>query len=126
MEDNTIRAITIGVGVLIAIATITIVLTYYNTAKESMSVVGAGNNLYKNYNKYIVDIITTPEARGTDVINLLNYFEEDNSVILNLINKDGAQVSNRREFRNDTKANERFRITVNDDSATNITVEAID
>lgn len=124
-EDNAIRAITIGVGVLIAIATISLVLTYYNTSKEAMSAIGTGNNLYKNYNKHIVDILTTPEARGTDIINLLNYFEKDDSITLNLYDSKGIQVG-KSDFRYKIKANERFIITVNDKAATNITVTAID
>ena len=125
MNDNAIRAITIGVGVIIAIATISLVLTYYNTAKEGMSQVGRGNNLYENYNKYVRDVLIKSDARGTDIINLLNYVENDPSITLNIykINNDIISKSALREI---VKPNERFIITVNDEAATNITIRAID
>ena len=125
MNDNAIRAITIGVGVIIAIATISLVLTYYNTAKEGMSQVGRGNNLYENYNKYVRDVLIKSDARGTDIINLLNYVENDPSITLNIykVNNDIISKSALREI---VKPNERFIITVNDEAATNITIRAID
>lgn len=125
MSDNAIRAITIGVGVFIAIATISLVLTYYNTAKEGLSLVGRGNNLYENYNKYVRDVLTKEDARGTDIINLLNYVENDPSMTLNIYMTDDVNVS-KAKLREIVKPNERFIITVNDEAATNITIRAID
>ena len=125
MNDNAIRAITIGVGVIIAIATISLVLTYYNTAKEGMSQVGRGNNLYENYNKYVKDVLTKEDARGTDIINLLNYVENDPSITLNIY-KFNNEIISKSALREQVKPNERFIITVNDEAATNITIRAID
>ena len=125
MESNAMKAITIGVGVLIAIATISLVMMYYNTAKAGMSAVGRGNDLNANYYSYIVDVLTESQVYGTDVINLLNYFEDDMSVTLNLFDKNGNKID-RHVYRNKIKPNEKFLITVNNDSVTDITVEAID
>ena len=125
MEDNTVRAITIAVGVLISIATISLVVMYYNTAKESFSAIGRGNDLNTNYNKHVVDILTKSEARGTDITNILNYFENNPSITLNVYDKDGNE-SSVSTLRNTVKPNEKFIITVNNSSATDITIEALD
>ena len=125
MEDNTVRAITIAVGVLISIATISLVVMYYNTAKEGMSAIGKGNDLNTNYNRHVVDILTKTEARGTDITNIINYFENNPSITLNVYDKDGNE-SSLSTLKSTVKPNEKFIITVNNDSATDITIEALD
>lgn len=82
-ESNAIRAITIGVSTLIAIATISAVLMYYNTAKATVQEIGTGVDLYGNYASYVKDILVKPSdstVSGTDVINLLNYFYKNTDV----------------------------------------------
>lgn len=87
-ESAPIRAIVIGVSVLIAIATISSVLMYYNTAKQMASNVGRGQDFAENYEQSIQDILTegsynvagTNYITGADVKNLLNYFYNDETV----------------------------------------------
>ena len=88
-ESAPIRAIVIGVSVLLAIATISGVLMYYNTAKQMASNVGRGQDFAANYEQSIQDILLTGSPNvtgnnsyitGADVKNLLNYFNEDENV----------------------------------------------
>mgnify|MGYP007097042847 CR=1 FL=1 len=50
-ESAPIRAIVIGVSTLLAVATISAVLMYYNTAKQMASNVGRGK-LWPKYSRY--------------------------------------------------------------------------
>lgn len=87
-ESAPIRAIVIGVSVLLAIATISAVLMYYNTAKQMASNVGRGQDFAGNYEQSIQDILTKGSynvagknyVTGADVKNLLNYFYGDESM----------------------------------------------
>lgn len=87
-ESAPIRAIVIGVSVLLAIATISAVLMYYTTAKQMASNVGRGQDFAGNYEQSIKDILIsgsynvsgTNYITGADVKNLLNYFYNDENV----------------------------------------------
>lgn len=94
-ESAPIRAIVIGVSVLLAIATISGVLMYYNTAKQMASNVGRGQDFAANYEQSIQDILLTGTPNvtgnnnyitGADVKNLLNYFYNDENVQIDVIN----------------------------------------
>lgn len=94
-ESAPIRAIVIGVSVLLAIATISGVLMYYNTAKQLASNVGRGQDFAANYEQSIQDILLTGTPNvtgnnnyitGADVKNLLNYFYNDENVQIDVIN----------------------------------------
>lgn len=121
--DNAIRAITIGVSILIAIVTISLVLTYYNTAKEGVSSLNSQTKLYENYDAYIREIFIKDNAYGTDVINLLNYFDNNKSV--NIVISDKGKNYLPATYKSIVKPNQKFKITV-DDSVTNIVITAID
>lgn len=121
-ESNAIKAIAIAAGVFMAVATISLVMLYYNTAKTGLSSVGKGTNVYDNYDKHIRSILTKKNAYGTDVVNLINYFENNAGVNLNIKNKTGNNFQ-----REDILPNQKFIIDY-DDSATilKITASAID
>lgn len=76
-DSNAIRAITIGAGLLISITTISLILTYYNVAKSTAQSIGTGTNISQNYDRHIRDILTKKNIKGSDVINICNYFEEE-------------------------------------------------
>lgn len=76
-DSNAIRAITIGAGLLISITTISLILTYYNVAKSTAQSIGTGTNISQNYDRHIRDILTKENIKGSDVINICNYFEEE-------------------------------------------------
>lgn len=76
-DSNAIRAITIGAGLFISITTISLILTYYNVAKNTAQTIGTGTNISQNYDRHIRDILTKANIKGSDVINICNYFEEE-------------------------------------------------
>lgn len=93
-ESAPIRAIVIGVSTLLAVATISAVLMYYNTAKQMASNVGRGQDFAANYEQSIQDILTagtynvsgTNYITGADVKNLLSYFYNTEDVRIDVIN----------------------------------------
>ncbi len=86
MEDVSVRAITIGVGVIVALVTITAVLTYYNTAKDAVRQIGSGTDIAGLYEKSIEDILLKNKVSGTDIKNILNYFVGRQDVNINVTN----------------------------------------
>ena len=93
-ESAPIRAIVIGVSTLLAVATISAVLMYYNTAKQMASNVGRGQDFAANYDQSIQDILFTGSYNvtgnsyitGTDVKNLLNYFSNSETMKIKVYN----------------------------------------
>lgn len=93
-ESAPIRAIVIGVSTLLAVATISAVLMYYNTAKQMASNVGRGQDFAANYDQSIQDILTagtynvsgTNYITGADVKNLLNYFSNSETMKIKVYN----------------------------------------
>lgn len=93
-ESAPIRAIVIGVSTLLAVATISAVLMYYNTAKQMASNVGRGQDFAANYEQSIQDILTagtynvsgTNYITGADVKNLLSYFYNSETVRIDVTN----------------------------------------
>ena len=93
-ESAPIRAIVIGVSTLLAVATISAVLMYYNTAKQMASNVGRGQDFATNYEQSIQDILMagtynvsgTNYITGSDVKNLLSYFYNSETVRIDVIN----------------------------------------
>lgn len=91
-ESAPIRAIVIGVSTLLAVATISAVLMYYNSAKQMASNVGRGQDFATNYEQSIQDILTAGTYNvtgsnyitGADVKNLLNYFYNDETVQIDI------------------------------------------
>lgn len=115
MEDVTVRAITIGVGVLVSIITITAVLTYYNTAKDAVREIGSGIDIAGLYDKSIEDILLKKTVTGTDVKNILDYFSGRKDVKINgsnlkLYNNNGGiktiNSDNLQQSTNDDNRNE--------------------
>ncbi len=92
MEDVSVRAITIGVGVLLAIITMSAVFSYYNTAKQTVRDIGAGTDIAGLYEKSVRDTLVkaangSANITGTDVKNLLYYsLNDDSSLNLTLTN----------------------------------------
>ena len=86
MEDVSVRAITIGVGVILALITISAVFTYYNTAKQAVRDLGFATDIAGLYEKSIRDILLKDTIRGNDVKNILNYFSLEPSVTIYLSN----------------------------------------
>ena len=75
MDDVAIRAITVGASVLIALITISAVLTYYTTAKDMVRQIGSGTDIAGLYEKSIEEILLKKTITGTELKNLINYFD---------------------------------------------------
>ena len=90
MGENATKAIIIGASTFIAIITISAVLTYYNTAVEMVQSIGTGYDFDASYSQYVSEILlktgSNATVNGTDVINLLNYFFEDPTVNVDIVN----------------------------------------
>ncbi len=88
-EGISIRAITIGVSIFIAIITMTVVLSYYNAAKETVRGIGQGTDISVNYDREIESILVKASSNyylnGTDVKNLLNYYYANVNVDINIL-----------------------------------------
>lgn len=126
-DSNAIRAITIGAGLFISITTISLILTYYNVAKNTAQTIGTGTNISQNYDRHIRDILTKENIKGSDVINICNYFEEEiaGKAAVNKIKfsysykgKEETKVSN---VVSSVLPNENFILTVTYDGDGNIT-----
>ena len=87
-ESSAMRAIMIGASVFVAIATITAVLTYYNTSKDLVQSIGTGTNFGEEYSSYVENVLLKTEGNsyitGTDVKNLLNYFYKADKAEINI------------------------------------------
>ena len=82
MDDVAIRAITVGASVLIALITISAVLTYYTTAKDMVRQIGSGTDIAGLYEKSIEEILLKKTITGTELKNLINYFDSIGKVEL--------------------------------------------
>ncbi len=80
MDDVAIRAITIGASVLIALITISAVLTYYTAAKDMVRQIGSGTDIAGLYEKSIEEILLKDTITGTELKNLINYFSMRNDI----------------------------------------------
>ena len=82
-NETIIRFISIGASLFIILLTMTSVMSYYNTARSSISNIGV-TNLANNYNSNIQGLLYEKEVTGSDVKNMLQYFFENESVHINL------------------------------------------
>lgn len=95
-ESAPMRAIMIGVSVFIAIATITAVLSYYNTSKDLVRAIGPGTDIGQEYANYVQDILlktgNNTVVTGTEVKNLLNYFykKENVNITVRYLNQESS------------------------------------
>ena len=81
MDDVTVRGITIGVSVFIALITITAVISYYSIAQETVRNIGPGTDIATNYNQSMESMLVGANAgnvlSGNQVKSILSYFYED-------------------------------------------------
>lgn len=79
MDENASRAVFLGVSVFVAIITITLILTFYRTAKDSAAVANR-YDITNTGNKKADEILSKTKITGLDLRYLLNYYYNDNSV----------------------------------------------
>lgn len=84
-EGISIRAITIGVSVFIAVVTMSAVLMYYSTARNTVSEIGTGLDISVAYNRVIEGILIKDVITGEELKNLINYYYKNEDVDINII-----------------------------------------
>ena len=89
-EDNVSRAIMIGVTTFIGIMTISALILFFNSSLDVVRNVGSGKN-FDTLNRVDIDSTllmsnTNNYIKGTSVINLLSYYEQDVNVTINVKN----------------------------------------
>ena len=89
-EDNVSRAIMIGVTTFIGIMTISALILFFNSSLDVVRNVSSGKN-FDTLNRVDIDSTllmsnTNNYIKGTSVINLLSYYEQDVNVTINVQN----------------------------------------
>ena len=79
MDENASRAVFLGVSVFVAMLTITIIVNFYRTAKDTAAVVNR-HDITNTGNRRADEILSNTVISGTELRYLLNYYYNDNSV----------------------------------------------
>lgn len=79
MDENASRAVFLGVSVFVAIITLTLILNFYRTARESASVANR-YDIAKTDNNRINEILSKKSVLGLELRYLLNNYYNENSV----------------------------------------------
>ena len=92
MEDSAMKAIVISVSLFVGILTITVVIIYYNTAKDLLNVSGPGADLAVAQQQDIENILlkanNNAKVSGTEVMNIIKYFYNNKKYTVSIILKD--------------------------------------
>ena len=89
-EDNVSKAIMIGVTTFVGIMTISALILFFNSSLDVVRNAGSGKN-FDTLNRVDIDSTllmsnTNNYIKGTSVINLLSYYEQDVNVTINVQN----------------------------------------
>jgi hypothetical protein len=76
MDENASRAVFLGASLFVAVLTITLILNFYSTAKESASVVNR-HDIANTENRYLNNILKKQQITGLELRYLLNYCVND-------------------------------------------------
>ncbi|MDD2627419.1 MAG: hypothetical protein PHR25_02645 [Clostridia bacterium] len=87
MDENASRAVFIGVSVFVAMITITLIITFYNTAKESASVANRFDISVES-NSEIRDILNKEKITGLELRYLMNYYFDEERIVIKIYSSD--------------------------------------
>lgn len=79
MDENASRAVFLGVSVFVAIITITLIVTFYRTAKDSAAVANR-YDITNTGNQRADEILSKKKITGLELRYLLNYYYNDSSI----------------------------------------------
>lgn len=79
MDENASRAVFLGVSVFVAIITITLIVSFYRTAKDSAAVANR-YDLTESENSRVNEILNKDKITGLELRYLLNYYYNDTDV----------------------------------------------
>ena len=89
-EDNLSKAIMIGVTTLVGVMTVSAIIIFFNSSLNIVKNAGSGKNFGNNYRHDIESTLlmsnTGNYIKGTSVINLFNYYEDNVNVSVNAYN----------------------------------------
>ena len=79
MDENASRAVFIGVSVFVAIITITLIVNFYRTAKDSAAVANR-YDLTETGSSKVNEILSKDKITGLELRYLLNYYYNDTDI----------------------------------------------
>lgn len=79
MDENASRAVFLGVSVFVAVITLTLIITFYRTAKDTAAVANRFD-ITSTGNKRADEILSKKQITGLELRYLLNYYYNDSSV----------------------------------------------
>lgn len=79
MDENASRAVFLGVSVFVAVITLSLILNFYRTAKDTAAVANRFD-ITNTGNKRADEILAKTKITGLEVRYLLNYFYNDESI----------------------------------------------
>lgn len=79
MDENASRAVFLGVSVFVAVITLTVILNFYRTAKDTAAVANRFD-ITNTGNKRANEILSKKQITGLELRYLLNYYYNDSSV----------------------------------------------
>lgn len=83
MDENASRAVFLGVSVFVAIITITLIVSFYRTAKDSAAVANR-YDISTTGNAYLSNILDKDKITGSELRYLMNYYAEDETVSISI------------------------------------------
>lgn len=93
MDENASRAVFLGVSVFVAIITITLIVGFYRTAKDSAAVANR-YDLTNTGNKRSDEILSKTKITGIELRYLLNYYYNDSSIEIFVYQPSGTADNN--------------------------------
>lgn len=89
-EDNLSRAIMIGVTTLVGVMVVSAIIIFYNSSLKVVKNVGSGKDFGNVYRNDIESTLLMSDTgnyiKGTSVLNLLSYYEQDVNVTITVHN----------------------------------------
>ena len=82
MEDISVKAIIIGVSLFITIVTLSVIVLYFNTARQAADAVNQRMDIARVYDEVINREKFEGELFGVDVRSLINHYASDRKVII--------------------------------------------
>ncbi len=100
MSDLSFRTMLIGVGIFITLATISVIIMYYNITVMSANQASERTNIELEYSKRIIMLLAKETLTGTDVRNIIRYYYLDKLVEINITKITGEDKSSDNTYKN--------------------------
>lgn len=83
MDESASRAVFLGVSIFVAIITLSFILTFYKTAKDSAAVVNR-YDMINTENSYLNSVLIKKIITGSELRYLMNYYSNDETVNISI------------------------------------------